>query len=180
MSEAILVLVIVLVLLVLANLVMLRRRGQGVTEVNATADTADFERRMRDEFERARASRDTSSKELREEVTRNLNQTSESLVNTIKALGSTQATQLGQLQVSNEKKLEEMRVTVDEKLQGTLEKRLGESFAQVSKRLEEVHRGLGEMKGLAEGVGDLQRVLSNVKARGTWGEVQLGTFSSRS
>lgn len=176
MSEAILVLVIVLVLLVLANLVMLRRRGQGVTEVNATADTADFERRMRDEFERARASRDTSSKELREEVTRNLNQTSESLVNTIKALGSTQATQLGQLQVSNEKKLEEMRVTVDEKLQGTLEKRLGESFAQVSKRLEEVHRGLGEMKGLAEGVGDLQRVLSNVKARGTWGEVQLGNI----
>lgn len=176
MSELILVLVIVLVLLVLANLVMLWRRGLGVTEVNATADTTEFERRMRDEFERARASRDTSSKELREEVTRNLGQTSESLVTTIKALGSTQATQLSQLQASNEKKLEEMRVTVDEKLQGTLEKRLGESFAQVSKRLEEVHRGLGEMKGLAEGVGDLQRVLSNVKARGTWGEVQLGSI----
>jgi len=176
MSELILVLVIILVLLVTANLVMLWRRGLGVTEVNATADTTEFERRMRDEFERARASRDTSSKELREEVSRNLGQTSESLVTTIKALGATQATQLSQLQASNEKKLEEMRVTVDEKLQGTLEKRLGESFAQVSKRLEEVHRGLGEMKGLAEGVGDLQRVLSNVKARGTWGEVQLGSI----
>ena len=64
-------------------------------------------------------------------------------------------------------------VPVDEKLQGTLEKRLGESFTQVSKRLEEVHRGLGEMKDLADGVGDLKRVLSNVQARGAWGEVQL-------
>ncbi|MDG1898646.1 MAG: DNA recombination protein RmuC [Phycisphaerales bacterium] len=173
MPQAILVLVVLLVLLVLTNLVMLWRRGLGVTEVTATADTADFERRMRDEFERARTSRDISSRDLREEVAKSLAQTSEALVGTMKALGASQATQLGQLQTSNEKKLEQMRVTVDEKLQGTLEKRLGESFAQVSKRLEEVHRGLGEMKGLAEGVGDLQRVLSNVKARGTWGEVQL-------
>jgi DNA recombination protein RmuC len=81
-----------------------------------------------------------------------------------------------QLQQDNEKKLEEMRKTVDEKLQGTLEKRLGESFKLVSERLEAVQQGLGEMKNLATGVGDLKRVLTNVKSRGTWAEVQLGTI----
>lgn len=80
------------------------------------------------------------------------------------------------LQEENTKQLEEMRKTVDEKLQGTLEKRLGESFRQVSERLEQVHKGLGEMHGLAQGVGDLKKVLSNVKVRGTWGEMQLGTL----
>ncbi len=80
---------------------------------------------------------------------------------------------LGELRKDNSKKLDEMRKTVDEKLQGTLEKRLGESFKQVSDRLEQVHRGLGEMQTLATGVGDLKRVLTNVKTRGGWGEVQL-------
>jgi DNA recombination protein RmuC len=83
---------------------------------------------------------------------------------------------LGQLQADNAAKLEEMRRTVDEKLQGTLEKRLGESFKLVSERLEQVHKGLGEMQTLATGVGDLKRVLTNVKTRGTWGEVQLGNL----
>lgn len=81
-----------------------------------------------------------------------------------------------QIQASNERKLDEMRQTVDEKLQGTLEKRLGESFKLVSDRLEAVQRGLGEMKSLADGVGDLKRVLTNVKERGTWGEYQLGAI----
>jgi DNA recombination protein RmuC len=85
-------------------------------------------------------------------------------------------TQLKQLQEGNEKKLDEMRKTVDEKLQGTLEKRLGESFKLVSERLEAVQRGLGEMQSLATGVGDLKRVLTNVKTRGTFGEVQLGAI----
>jgi DNA recombination protein RmuC len=80
------------------------------------------------------------------------------------------------LQASNESKLEEMRKTVDEKLHDTLEKRLGESFKQVSDRLETVHKGLGEMQSLASGVGDLKRVLTNVKVRGTWSEVQLGAI----
>ncbi|HSH12440.1 MAG TPA: DNA recombination protein RmuC, partial [Desulfurivibrionaceae bacterium] len=80
------------------------------------------------------------------------------------------------LQEGNEKKLDQMRQTVDEKLQTTLEKRLGESFKLVSERLESVQRGLGEMKTLATGVGDLKRVLTNVKTRGTWGEVQLGAI----
>lgn len=77
------------------------------------------------------------------------------------------------IQENNEKKLEEMRNTVDEKLHSTLEKRLNESFALVSSRLEEVHKGLGEMQTLATGVGDLKKVLSNVKNRGVWGEMQV-------
>lgn len=81
-----------------------------------------------------------------------------------------------ELQEGNEKKLDEMRKTVDEKLHDTLEKRLGESFKLVSDRLEAVHKGLGEMQHLATGVGDLKRVLTNVKARGTWAEVQLGAI----
>jgi DNA recombination protein RmuC len=72
--------------------------------------------------------------------------------------------------------LEQIRATVDEKLQGTLEKRLGESFKQVSERLEQVYKGLGEMQALATGVGDLKKVLTNVKTRGIWGEVQLGVM----
>jgi DNA recombination protein RmuC len=85
-------------------------------------------------------------------------------------------TRVGELQLGNEKKLEEMRRTVDEKLQTTLEKRLGESFKLVSDQLESVQKGLGEMQSLASGVGDLKRVLTNVKARGTWAEVQLGAL----
>jgi DNA recombination protein RmuC len=83
---------------------------------------------------------------------------------------------LGELRLANDAKLEEMRRTVDEKLQGTLEKRLGDSFKQVSERLEAVFKGLGEMQTLARGVGDLSKVLTNVKTRGTWGEVQLGNL----
>ena len=91
-------------------------------------------------------------------------------------LGEVRATldsQLQQLQQSNAAKLDEMRKTVDEKLQSTLDQRLGESFKQVADRLEQVHKGLGEMQTLAQGVGDLQRVLTNVKSRGIFGEVQL-------
>ena len=83
-------------------------------------------------------------------------------------------TQFQRIQESNEKKLDEMRKTVDEKLQSTLEKRLGESFRLVSERLEAVHKGLGEMQELATGVGDLKRVLTNVRERGTWSEYLLG------
>ncbi len=83
---------------------------------------------------------------------------------------------LTDLQKDNNQKLEKMRETVDEKLQSTLEKRLSQSFQSVSERLEQVHKGLGEMQNLAVGVGDLKKVLSNVKTRGTWGEVQLGNL----
>jgi DNA recombination protein RmuC len=86
---------------------------------------------------------------------------------------ATLETQLAALQQANAAKLEEMRHTVDERLQATLETRLGESFKQVADRLEQVHKGLGEMQALAQGVGDLQRLLTNVKTRGIFGEVQL-------
>ncbi len=83
---------------------------------------------------------------------------------------------LKQIQEDNSKQIDKMRATVDEKLQGTLEKRLGESFKLVSDRLEQVHQGLGAMRQLASDVGGLQKVLSNVKTRGGWGEVQLGAL----
>jgi DNA recombination protein RmuC len=147
----------------------------------------------------------TSAKALREEVATTLKQNGDTLTNSIAAIAATQkerlervtaelavSTQkleaaqealkkaveqrLDQLRGDNEVKLEQMRQTVDEKLQGTLEKRLGESFKIVSEQLEQVHKGLGEMQNLASGVGDLKRVLTNVKARGTWGEVQLGAL----
>ena len=83
---------------------------------------------------------------------------------------------LSKIQKDNNDKLEKMRITVDEKLQGTLEKRLGESFKLVNDRLESVYKGLGEMQTLAQGVGDLKKVFTNVKSRGYWGEVQLSTI----
>lgn len=89
-------------------------------------------------------------------------------------LGEQLDKKLDKLTESTAANLEQIRVTVDEKLQSTLERRLGESFQQVSLRLEQVHRGLGEMQTLAGGVGDLKRILSNVKNRGIWGEMQLG------
>ncbi len=91
----------------------------------------------------------------------------------LEAMRRTIETQLRAIQEDNTKKLDQMRATVDEKLQTTLEKRLGESFKQVSERLEQVYRGLGEMRNLAAGVGDLKKVLTNVKTRGTWGEIRL-------
>jgi DNA recombination protein RmuC len=89
---------------------------------------------------------------------------------------NTLETRVQALQQGNEKRLEQMRATVDEKLQETLEARLGASFRLVSERLEQVHRGLGEMQSLAAGVGDLKRVLTNVKTRGGFGEVQLAAL----
>lgn len=152
-----------------------------------------------------RAESATGAKQLREEVVGTLKALSETITKTMGELANLQKTQLeamssaiGKLSDSNEKKLEavrvtvegklqsiqtdnakqldQMRQTVDEKLQGTLEKRFGESFKQVSERLELVHKGLGEMQSLATGVGDLKKVLTNVKTRGTWGEVQLGVL----
>jgi DNA recombination protein RmuC len=92
------------------------------------------------------------------------------------AMRLTMENRMSIMQEENTKKLEQMRETVDEKLQTTLETRLGESFRQVSERLEQVYKGLGEMRTLATGVGDLKKVLTNVKTRGTWGEIQLGAI----
>ena len=95
---------------------------------------------------------------------------------TLRRFGDTLGERFEAIRKDNVEQLERMRATVDEKLQATLETRLGESFKQVAERLEKVHQGLGEMQALAAGVGDLKRVLTNVKARGTWGEVQLGAL----
>jgi DNA recombination protein RmuC len=92
------------------------------------------------------------------------------------ALKFTLESRLMAMQEDNNLKLEQMRLTVDERLQGTLDKRLGESFKRVDERLEQVYKGLGEMQNLAVGVGDLKRLLNNVKTRGTWGEIQLGSL----
>lgn len=92
------------------------------------------------------------------------------------AMRQTMESQLRYMWEDNSKKLEQMRATVDEKLQSTLEKRLGESFKLVSERLEQVYKGLGEMRSLATGVGDLKKVLTNVKTRGTWGEIRLSAI----
>ncbi len=105
-----------------------------------------------------------------------LTNTSQSNNERLDKMRETVAENLKNLQHENMQKLEQMRATVDEKLHATLEKRLGESFKQVSDRLELVHKGLGEMQNLATGVGDLKNILSNVKTRGTWGEIQLGNL----
>ncbi len=94
----------------------------------------------------------------------------------IQAMRATVEQRLASIQADNEKKLEQMRATVDEKLHATLEQRLGESFKQVADRLDQVHKGLGEMQGLARDVGSLSRTLTNVKTRGTFGEIQLAAL----
>jgi len=112
----------------------------------------------------------------REELGLNLKSFGDTNEKKLENMRATVERQLRNLQEDNNQKLEKMRETVDEKLHSTLEKRLGESFQVVSDRLEKVHQGLGEMQTLASGVGDLKKVLTNVKTRGTWGEIQLGSL----
>ena len=122
-----------------------------------------IDRGLRDEFSRNREEANAAAKNQREELTKPL-----------ESVRSIVDLRLKQLQEDNSKQIDKMRATVDEKLQGTLEKRLGESFKLVSDRLEQVHQGLGAMQQLASDVGGLQRVLTNVKTRGGWSEWQLG------
>lgn len=162
-------------------------------------------RRLAEEVARTRSETHAAAATLRQEVTGTVSALSGSLGAAVTAHGTTQRQdleairaqvekltasnearidavrrtvdeRLREIQATNARELQEMRVTVDEKLQGTLTQRLGESFALVTERLEQVHKGLGEMQSLANGVGDLKKVLSNVKARGGWGEVQLETL----
>ena len=125
----------------------------------------------------ARANREESAKQLKDFAAlmqQQLADLNRSIQNNLTEVRGTLQSQLQALQQGNETKLDQMRATVEEKLQTTLEARLGESFRLVSDRLEQVHKGLGEMQTLAAGVGDLKRVLTNVKSRGSYGEVQLG------
>lgn len=185
------------IFLLITLIILVLRQGskQNSTEIQSKLDELNnkiktlesiqerTERGLHDEFGRNR-----------EEMGNNLKRSGDSLSTHMRDLSKMQADQLGtfadrlkemsqtteasikRLQEENSKKLEEMRITVDEKLQVTLEKRISTSFQQVSERLEQVYKGLGEMQNLAAGVGDLKKVLSNVKTRGTWGEMQLSNL----
>jgi DNA recombination protein RmuC len=168
-------LLVVVTLLLAANLVV------------TLLGRAEATKLLRNELRAAREEASSEARELRQEVSRMHQASTQTLVGSLKAL--TESNQNGlkhlqntvdgrlqELRSSNERKLEQMRQVVEEKLQSTLERRLGESFKLVGDRLEAVQQGLGEMRSLARGVGDLKKVLTNVKTRGTWGEVQLGAL----
>jgi DNA recombination protein RmuC len=160
-----------------ASLALFMRQG-------GDRDAAErLERRLKEDLAASREESARSARGLRDEVAGTLKNLAElqkttldGLAGQMARLGQVVEQRLAKLQEDNGAKLEQMRQTVDEKLQGTLEKRLGESFRLVSERLELVHKGLGEMQSLALGVGDLKKVLTNVKTRGIWGEVQLGNL----
>ena len=134
------------------------------------------DRSVREEIAQFRAEMKTGAHQERAELTVSLKSFSDSVEQKMAAVGQLVDEKLKQIQEDNTRQLDRMRETVDEKLQSTLDKRLSESFKQVSERLEQVHQGLGDMRTLATGVGDLKKVLTNIKTRGTWGEVQLGAL----
>jgi DNA recombination protein RmuC len=140
------------------------------------AQSADFERDMRQDLSLARTEQASAAQGSRTELLAALGHLRQSNEQRLEAIRAAVEQRLDLLRNENAQKLDQMRATVDEKLQTTLEQRLGASFKQVSDRLEQVHKGLGEMQTLAVGVGDLKRVLTNVKSRGGWGEVQLGAL----
>jgi DNA recombination protein RmuC len=151
--------------LIVAVVVLLTRRGNQASATDMAKRLETIDRSLRDEFSRNREEAGAAAKNQREELARSL-----------EGVRSIVDVRLRQLQDDNAQQIDKMRATVDEKLQGTLEKRLGESFKLVSERLEQVHQGLGAMQQLASDVGGLQRVLTNVKTRGGWSEWQLGVL----
>jgi len=202
-ADTLLIAVIVLLVLALVGLaVLLFRPRPPVTDPAALEAVDRSGRELREEIGRVRRDLGEVGSAQRTELSGSLNNFSQTLATQMSGIATVQdgkidgfaaqlaklteanearlteirntlETKLRELQGENAAKLEEMRKTVDERLHATLEHRLGESFKLVSDRLEQVHRGLGEMQTLAAGVGDLKRVLTNVKTRGTWGEVQL-------
>lgn len=144
-----------------------------------TSKLGETNQATKDLADRLQASSDSArdqQKQGLESVARQIQMLTETNEKKQEAIRETLTLNLDGLRKDNEAKLEQMRATVEEKLQGTLETRLGESFKQVSERLELVHKGLGEMQTLATGVGDLKRVLTNVKSRGGWAEMRLETL----
>ncbi len=198
------VVLLLLAVVLLALLLLRQRKESAAPVLRQLAQGQERgERLLREEMGRSRQEAAQNSQQVREDVATAMKGLGDSTINGISQIGIQQkgqfdtfAKQLVALTESNERhmndlrttvdnrlkemqsdnatKLEQMRQTVDERLTSTLEQRLGESFKQVSDRLEQVHKGLGEMQSLAAGVGDLKQVLTNVKTRGTWGEVQLG------
>lgn len=192
--DAILIAILALmaVVFILQMVILFRKRVVDLTPVQQALQPLEqscerVERSVREEIAQNRQEAANDFRQSREELAHALKGVADTLLRQL--VGLTQVTdrklervratveeKLKALQEDNAKQLEQMRATVDEKLQGTLEKRLNESFRQVSERLEQVYKGLGEMRSLAAGVGDLKKVLTNVKTRGTWGEVQLGAM----
>ena len=202
MSEIFIGISILLNIIVIVVLFILLKKTGGTKDGDFSGLFERTEKVVKDEISRNREETSRTAKDLREEVSNSIKLFGDQLSGRINDIAKMQKSQLDifaeqlskltqsneqkfdklqdkvalslkDIQESNDKKLEEMRATVDEKLHATLEKRLGESFKLVSDRLELVHKGLGEMQTLASGVGDLKKVLTNVKTRGTWGEIQL-------
>ncbi len=172
---------LLMIAIVLLVIVLLKKPNQQLQEqilkqekelYTLSVKTDDMKRSMGDEFQRNRQETALQLKEVNELV----REIQSSNASHSEKLNTTLTESVEKLQLSNERKLDQMRETVDEKLTNTLTKRLDSSFKVVGEQLEHVHKSLGEMKELAGGVNDLQRVLSNVKARGTWAEVQLGNI----
>lgn len=187
------VLLFLILIIILQILILSKKGNSGQTEL-VKQNVERLESRMPDEFSKNREENRNLQRENRKEILASLDMFRTSMINETAKISSLTKKQLDSFEQKigvltgtieqklelirndNSSKLEEMRKTVDEKLHETLEKRLGDSFKLVSERLEEVHKGLGEMQTLATGVGDLKKVLTNIKTRGTWGEVQLGAI----
>ena len=184
-----LILILVLIVLVVVNIWLTNAKLIKMDSLLSRIDPL-----IRDEFSRNRDESHRSLKDNREELTGSLKSFEEKFSQNVKDFNELQRQKfedlvkrqegirkevedkLKEIREDNSKKLEEMRKTVDEKLQESVEKRFNESFKLISDRLEQVHKGLGEMQSLASGVGDLKRVLTNVKTRGNLGEIQLGAI----
>ena len=184
MEMLLLAVILFFVLIVLALQFWASKRSSGSIDLKPLERQLDAlqsshertDRSVRDEIAKFRAESQIQARQEREELAGSLKSFGDSVEQKMEAVRLVIDEKLKQIQEDNTRQLERMRETVDEKLQGTLEKRLGESFRQVSERLEQVHQGLGDMRNLAAGVGDLKKVLTNIKTRGTWGEVQLGAL----
>jgi len=193
---------IIMMIIILLMVFSINKKIISFNQTEIKTEFERIDRAFRDELFRNREEISKSLKSQREELSNSINNFGELLSNRLYEIAKMQKAQLDifadqllkltqsneqkfdklqmrvedqlkEIQENNSRKLEEMRQTVDEKLHATLEKRLGESFKLVSERLEQVYKGLGDMQELARGVGDLKNVLTNVKTRGTWGEIQL-------
>jgi DNA recombination protein RmuC len=181
--EFLVLLALGLALLALQVMILLRaRQGGGTDALAASIERVEREVRLqlqataqasRQELGQTLAQSHAATVQQLDGMRRQIEVLTESNARRLLEVRATLEVKMRELQTDNGARLEEMRKTVDEKLHATLEARLSASFQQVSERLERVHQGLGEMQQLALGVGDLKRVLTNVKTRGTWGEVQL-------
>ncbi len=195
----IIIIFLIVINIILAVITLKAGNKKGLQEVKKSIEHFDkylekIEITIKDEFSRNREESSRNAKDNREELAKSLKSFEDNFKNNVKEFNELQKEKFNELIAKQERlvkqteykldkirednndKLEKMRQTVDEKLHKTLEERLSQSFKTVSERLEEVHKGLGEMQSLATGVGDLKKVLSNVKTRGVLGEMQLGNI----